>query len=99
MLRLTKKKLLRYVLLPNLCLFIGLAIYFPGSELPIALTLASGIQRASLQEKIDACEAKAIKGAAFTDEEREFLHDLYTFLYKVSASRFTLLTEKSGFDF
>jgi len=86
----TKKKLLRYVLLPNVCLFIALAIYFPGSELPIALTLASGIQHGSLQEKIDACEAKAIEGAAFTNEEVDFLHDLYTCLYKGARLTFVL---------
>lgn len=60
MLRITKKKFLRYILLPNLCLFTALAIYFPGQELPIALTLATGFQRAALQERIDACEEKAI---------------------------------------
>ena len=53
MLRLTKKKFLRYVLLPNVCLFTLLAIYFPGAQLPIALTLASGIQGAALQAQID----------------------------------------------
>jgi hypothetical protein len=45
--RIIRKKPLRYVLLPCLRFFIGLAIYFYGNELPIALILASGIQRAS----------------------------------------------------
>lgn len=89
MLRLNKKKFLRYILLPNLCLFTALALYFPGSQLPIALTLASGIQRETLQEKIDACEAKAIKGDAFTEQEISFLEDLYTCLYK--GGRLTLV--------
>ncbi|MGJ8640442.1 MAG: hypothetical protein ACSHYA_13730 [Opitutaceae bacterium] len=82
MLRLTKKKLLRYVLLPNIVLFAALAVYFPGVELPIALTLATGIQRGNLQASIDRCEAKAINGEAFNDEEIQFLNDLYTCLYK-----------------
>jgi len=82
MLRLTKKKFFRYILLPNTCFFIGLAIYFPGAQLPIALTLATGIHRSALQERIDACEAKALEGADFTEEEIDFLRDLYTCLYK-----------------
>jgi hypothetical protein len=89
MLRLTKKKLFRYVLLPNVLVFTALAIYFPGSQLPVALTLASGIGRASLQEKIDACETKAIEGATFTQDEIDFLNDLYTCLHK--GARLTLI--------
>lgn len=87
--RLTKTKLIYYVFLPNLVLFTFLAFYFPGAQLPIALTLASGIQKSSLQSKIDACEAKAIQGADFTKEEIEFLEDLYTCLHK--GARLTLV--------
>ena len=89
MLKITKKKLFRYIVIPNAILFTALAIYFPGSQLPIALTLASGIQREALQEKIDACEVKAIKGEAFTEQEIAFLEDLYTCLYK--GGRLTLV--------
>ncbi|HKK18636.1 MAG TPA: hypothetical protein VJ952_08130 [Opitutales bacterium] len=89
MLRLTKKKLIRYVLLPNIILFTALAIYFPGSQLLIALTLATGIHGGSLQARIDACEAKAIEGADFSKEEIKFLRDLYTCLYK--GARLTLI--------
>jgi len=89
MLRLTKKKILRYILLPNICVFIGLAIYFPGAQLPIALTLATGIQGGALQAKIDACEAKALEGEAFTDEDKAFLLNLYTCLYK--GARLTII--------
>ena len=89
MLRLTKKKFLRYVLLPNVCLFTALAIYFPGAQLPIALTLATGIQGAALQVQIDHCEAKAIQGSSFTAEEITFLNNLYTCLYK--GARLTLI--------
>lgn len=90
MLRLTKKKFIRYILLPNACLFLGLAIYFPGAELPIALTLATGIHGESLQAKIDACEEKAIAGIAFSDVEIQFLGDLYTCLYKGARLTFVL---------
>jgi hypothetical protein len=90
MLRLTRKKVLRYLLFPNVCLFIALAIYFPGSELPIALTLASGIQGVALQDRIDACEEKAIAGNTLTDDETEFLSDLYTCLYKGARLTFVL---------
>lgn len=89
MLRLTKKKFLRYVLFPNVCLFLALAIYFPGAQLPIALTLATGIQGSTLQANIDLCEAKAIEGDEFTDEEITFLRNLYTCLYK--GARLTLI--------
>lgn len=89
MFRLTKKKLLRYIVLPNAVLFTALAIYFPGSELPIALTLATGIHREALQDRIDVCEDKAIKGDAFTEQEIAFLEDLYTCLYK--GGRLTLV--------
>ncbi|CAA6689911.1 MULTISPECIES: hypothetical protein [unclassified Lentimonas] len=82
MIRITQKKILRYILLPNVCLFTALAIYFPGAQLPIALTLATGIQGSALQAQIDHCEAKAIEGADFTAEEITFLQNLYTCLYK-----------------
>ncbi|MGB0744986.1 MAG: hypothetical protein ACPGSB_10735 [Opitutales bacterium] len=42
-----------------------------------------------MQEKIDACEAKAIEGADFTEQDIEFLRDLYTCLYK--GARLTLV--------
>ena len=90
MLRITKKKLFRYIVIPNVILFTALAIYFPDGKLPIALTLASGIQRETLQGKIDACEAKAIKAEAFTEQEISFLEDLYTCLYKGGRLTFVL---------
>ena len=82
MIHITKRKLLRYVLLPNIIVFTVLAIYFPGSQFPIALTLATGIHRSALQDKIDACEAKAIEGGDFNEVEINFLRNLYTCLYK-----------------
>lgn len=75
--RITKRKLLYFVILPNLLVFTFLASYFPGAHLPIALTLASGIYRGALQERIDACETKAIHGADFTEEEVAFLKEFY----------------------
>jgi len=59
-----------------------LAFYFPGPQFPIALTLATGIHRSALQDKIDACEAKAIQGADFNEVEIIFLRNLYTCLHK-----------------
>lgn len=90
MFRLPQKKFLRDILLPNICIFLGLTIYFTGAELTIALTLATGIRGGALQEKIDACETKAIAGTDFTDEEIEFLGDLYTCLYKGARLTFVL---------
>ena len=57
-------------------------IYFPGQQTRLAFTLGPGIGKDWLQSKIDQCEIKAINTTKFTDDEIEFLKDLYTCLYK-----------------
>lgn len=50
---------------------------FPGQQAGFALTLATGVGVAGMQENVDALEAKAIHRQPFTRSERAFLYDLY----------------------
>lgn len=61
---------------------IGLLIYFPGEQLPMAITMATGSNVADLQAEVDRLEQKAVRGESFTDDEVEFLRNLYTCMAK-----------------
>lgn len=80
------KRFLYYSLalvLPLFLLLLALLpLYFPGQQFGIALTLGTGLGAAKLQQRIDACEEKAIQKATFTAQDTRFLQDLYTCLYK-----------------
>jgi hypothetical protein len=73
---------------------VGLLFLFPGQRLWFAFTLATGIGTASLQERIDALEEKAIRGVEFSAEEREFLTDFYRTL--ATGAKLSLLVRQTG---
>lgn len=81
--------LLLLLSLPFVAFVAAAFAYFPGPQLPIAFTLGTGVGKSWLQAKIDACEEKAIRKEAFTDEDKSFLRDFYTCLYK--GARLTLV--------
>ncbi len=55
-------------------------LLFPGQRSLMAVTLATGIGRSGMQQRIDKLEAKAIADAPFTAEDQEFLRDFYATL-------------------
>ncbi len=81
-----------------LCLVISASIAFrlafPGQQASIALRLATGIGISSLQVRIDELEEKAVRGDAFTREDRTFLTDFYTCL--ATGARLTVILGQSG---
>lgn len=76
------KKRLKILSVLSVCFIFFLIIYFPGKQLPIARSLATGIGSTKLQDQIDRCEEKAILKESFEEEEIEFITDLCTCLYK-----------------
>jgi hypothetical protein len=52
-------------------------LLFPGRRLGLALTLATGLGRGALQERVDELEAKAIERAKLSAQDERFLRDLY----------------------
>jgi hypothetical protein len=69
-------------------------ICFPGRQLLLAITLATGLGVDNLQARVDALEEKAIRGEAFTEADRAFLRDLYTCFAK--GGRLTYVLRQSG---
>jgi hypothetical protein len=73
---------------------VGLAMHFPGRQLPIAWTLATGLGTAALQAEIDAIEEQAIVLQPLSSEQRAFLRDLYTTFAK--GARMTIVIRQSA---
>jgi hypothetical protein len=71
-----------------------LRVYFPGQQLGLALTLASGIGIETLQLEIDAVEELAIRERTPTREQRQFLRDLYGCFAR--GARLTIVTRQSA---
>jgi hypothetical protein len=59
-----------------LALLIGFVL-FPGARLGMAITMGTGWGGDRLQSRIDALEAKAIAGESMSDEDLDFLEDLF----------------------
>ncbi|MCG3135960.1 MAG: hypothetical protein HMLKMBBP_03740 [Planctomycetes bacterium] len=76
-LRLPRSRTARVALAACAALALTAAVLFPGRRLGIALSVATGIGRAALQQRIDALEERAIRGDPFDDADRAFLSDLY----------------------
>ena len=57
--------------------FGSLSYLFPGERLGLAFTIATGIGRVPLQQRIDELETRAIHHRAFSDADRAFLVDFY----------------------
>ena len=72
------KRFFKILLWIFLFLLIAFLIYFPGSQTPLAFTLATGIGVDGLQSQVDQMEYKAIHGEEFTEEDKRFLENLYT---------------------
>ena len=75
-------------------LLVALLVYFPGRQTPMAFTLATGIGVATLQTRVDALEAKAIRGDSFSDEDKRFLKNLYQCFAK--GGRLTIILRQSA---
>lgn len=67
---------------------------FPGRRFGLAFTLATGIGRAALQQRIDALEARAIAGAAFDTDDKRFLSDFYRTLAR--GGRLVVFARQTG---
>ncbi len=67
---------------------------FPGPRLSLAFTLATGVGRDSLQERIDASEERAIARGHFSPDERAFLIDFYRTL--ATGAKLSLLIGQTG---
>ncbi|MEM7624371.1 MAG: hypothetical protein AAF333_01950 [Planctomycetota bacterium] len=52
-------------------------VTFPGRQMPLALTMATGWNVEHVQDRIDDLERRAIAGEQFTGEDLEFLKNLY----------------------
>ena len=67
----------RWALCVVLLAFASLLYLFPGERFELALTIATGIGRAPLQQRIDELEARAIRHRTLSDADRAFLVDFY----------------------
>jgi hypothetical protein len=77
-------------------LFVGLGALwlFPGPRLGVAFTVATGVGRRALQQRVDAMEARAIAKAPFSDDERAFLGDFYRTL--ATGAKLSVLVAQTG---
>ncbi len=66
---------------------------FPG-RLGMAITIGTGIGTRALQERIDGLEGKAIRGAAFSQDDKEFLADFYRTLG--TGAKLSVLVRQTG---
>ncbi len=67
---------------------------FPGQRLLMALRIATGFWLSPLQSRIDELEAKAIRRAPFSDDDKEFLADFYGTL--ATGGKLTILARQTG---
>lgn len=88
------RRLLKVLLGIILVLVLAVLIYFPGHQTLIAFTLATGVGVDGLQSRVDQMEDKAITGKAFTDDDKQFLHNLYTCFAK--GGRLTIVLRQSS---
>jgi hypothetical protein len=75
-------------------LIVSYLIYFPGRQGRLAFVLATGLGVSGLQEQVDRLEAKAIGGEPFSEEDKQFLSDLYTCFAK--GGKLTVTLRQSG---
>jgi hypothetical protein len=73
---------------------VAAVLLFPGPRLGMAVTLASGLGTEGLQRRIDALEAQAISGAAFSADDRAFLADFYRTL--ATGAKLSVLVGQTG---
>jgi hypothetical protein len=57
--------------------FASLLYLFPGERFGLAFTIATGIGRAPLQQRIDELEDRAVRHRPFSDADHAFLVDFY----------------------
>jgi hypothetical protein len=71
-----------------------LLLQFPGAQLSIAFTIATGLGRDALQRRIDELEAKAIARSELSPDDRRFLLDFYGSL--ASGGRLSVVVRQTG---
>lgn len=86
----------RLIALAVLALAVGVGpfLLFPGQRLGMAFTLGTGVGTQGLQQRIDALEAQAIGGAAFSADDRRFLADFYRTL--ATGAKLSLVVAQTG---
>lgn len=67
----------RWALCVVLLTFASLLYLFPGERFGLAFTIATGVGRTALQQRIDELETLAIRHRTFSDADRAFLVDFY----------------------
>ena len=88
------KRLAIALLVLSVISLIAFLIYFPGQQASIAFSLATGLGIPGLQERVDTLEEVAIVNGDFSDEDKQFLKDLYTCFAK--GGRLTYVYRQSG---
>ncbi len=73
---------------------IGLFAAFRGPRLGLAFTIATGVGRARVQQRIDELEAKAIARATFSAGDRTYLTDFYATL--ATGGQLSILVRQTG---
>lgn len=83
-----------YVLVAMALVVAALWRQFPGPRFGLAFTLATGIGRDALQQRIDGLEDAAIRRAPMTAQDRQFLSDFYRTL--ASGGKLVILARQTG---
>ena len=89
-----RKKKITALLLFLALLLVALRIYFPGRQMKMAFSIATGVGISEMQARVNELEEKAIARADFTEEDKEFLRDLYTCMAK--GGKLTLILLQTG---
>jgi hypothetical protein len=83
-----------YVLVAMLLVLAALWSQFPGPRFGLAFTLATGIGRDALQQRIDGLEDAAVRRAPMSTQDKQFLSDFYRTL--ASGGKLVILARQTG---
>jgi hypothetical protein len=73
---------------------VAFLVAFPGRQAPMAVTLGTGVGIPGVQARVDALEAKAIAGSAFSEQDKTYLRNLYSCL--ATGAKLTYVLRQSG---